>query len=235
MFDIVKAIHEALHTESTWAFVLTVAIAGGLLCGGVAWIVDKGYRNALAERSEHQQPALPAAQPEPPAAQVDDKPPTLADLFKSGFTNTMKMSGSTWNLRSADGASVLSGQTQVYLDFPANIKFIAFFIPRSEHSFTAATQLWSQVQTTFDSVAQQIQVQVRGFGNSTDLKDLAFSGRVFIYHEDQFTLRQLADLLDLYKVKGMSLEFMGPDFLGAQVIAWHHKHDRKQSDWNIVK
>lgn len=48
MFEIVKAIHEALHTESTWAFVLTVAIAGGLLFGGVAWIVDKGYRNALA-------------------------------------------------------------------------------------------------------------------------------------------------------------------------------------------
>jgi hypothetical protein len=49
MFEIVKAIHEALHTQSTWAFVLIVALIFGSISGGLAWIVDQGYKNTLKE------------------------------------------------------------------------------------------------------------------------------------------------------------------------------------------
>jgi hypothetical protein len=49
VFETVKAIHEAIHSESTWAFILTVVIAFALVGGIVAFIVDKGYKNAVAE------------------------------------------------------------------------------------------------------------------------------------------------------------------------------------------
>jgi hypothetical protein len=49
MFEIVKAIHEALHTQSTWAFVLIVALIFGSTSGGLAWVVDQGYKNTLRE------------------------------------------------------------------------------------------------------------------------------------------------------------------------------------------
>jgi hypothetical protein len=52
MFEIVKAIHEALHTESTWVFVICVALGGGLIAGSFAWIIDKGYKNAQKEAIE---------------------------------------------------------------------------------------------------------------------------------------------------------------------------------------
>jgi hypothetical protein len=55
MFEIVRAIHEALGTESTFVFVLVVVLVFGSLSGGAAYIVDKGYKNArTGERQSHE-------------------------------------------------------------------------------------------------------------------------------------------------------------------------------------
>ena len=51
MFEMVKAIHEALHIESTWAFVVVIAAAFALMSGSVAWVVDQGYKNSVREGS----------------------------------------------------------------------------------------------------------------------------------------------------------------------------------------
>jgi hypothetical protein len=99
-------------------------------------------------------------------------------------------------------------------------------VPRSEQSYVAASQLWDQVQPTFALVEKSISVQSGYLQNLTDLRDLTFSGRVFLYHEDNFSLRQLADLVDIYKSHGMALDFRGPGYLGDQVAAWYHSHDR---------
>lgn len=53
MFELVRAIHEALGIESTWAFVLVIAAIFAFLSGGAAWIVDKGYKNSLTYKTEH--------------------------------------------------------------------------------------------------------------------------------------------------------------------------------------
>jgi hypothetical protein len=47
MFDFVKAIHEALHIQSTWAFVAVIAFVFAVLGGSTAWIVDRAYKNSL--------------------------------------------------------------------------------------------------------------------------------------------------------------------------------------------
>jgi hypothetical protein len=170
----------------------------------------------------------PAKTPRKTSSVEDNKQPTLPDLFKSGFPNTLKLDGNSWGLVSKqDGTQILSGPTKVYLDFDAKTKFIAFYVPRSEHAYEAALGLWSQVPVTFDSV-QKSMVVTAGYGaNMTDLKDLTFSGRVFLYHEDMFNLRQLADLVDAYKSHEMALDFRGPEFLMSQVTAWYHQHGAK--------
>lgn len=55
MFEVVRAIHEAIRTESTLIFVLTIAGFFAVLGGGAAWIVDKGYKNTLKERQQIEQ------------------------------------------------------------------------------------------------------------------------------------------------------------------------------------
>jgi hypothetical protein len=55
MFEIVRAIHQALHTESTLVFVLVVAGVFAVLSGGTAYLVDEGYKNTqTVERQTHQ-------------------------------------------------------------------------------------------------------------------------------------------------------------------------------------
>jgi hypothetical protein len=53
MFEIVEAIHRALKTESTFAFVLVIAgvfaVGGGIL----GWLVDAGYKNSADYKKEH--------------------------------------------------------------------------------------------------------------------------------------------------------------------------------------
>ena len=66
MFEIVEAIHKALRIESTWAFVLVIALGTGGIGGVVAWIVDKGYKNSAEYKQSHQPPITPI----PPAPQT---------------------------------------------------------------------------------------------------------------------------------------------------------------------
>ncbi len=51
VFEIVEAIHKALHTQSTFVLVLVSFIVIGLIGGGVMWLIDIGYKNELQERA----------------------------------------------------------------------------------------------------------------------------------------------------------------------------------------
>jgi hypothetical protein len=56
MFEIVEAIHKALRTESTLAFVLVIAALFAVVGGAAAWVVDAGYKNSPEYRKEHEPP-----------------------------------------------------------------------------------------------------------------------------------------------------------------------------------
>jgi len=67
MFEMVKAIHEALHIESTWAFVTVIAVVFAIMSGSVAWVVDKGYKNSPEYRDQQiSGPATTMPQPNAP-------------------------------------------------------------------------------------------------------------------------------------------------------------------------
>jgi hypothetical protein len=64
MFEIVEAIHKALHTDSTWWFVTVVAVCFAVVGSGTAWLVDAGYKNSAEYKMSHQGPK----DPPPPTA-----------------------------------------------------------------------------------------------------------------------------------------------------------------------
>jgi hypothetical protein len=69
MYEIVEGIHKALRIESTWAFVLIIALGFGVVGGGIAWIIDLGYRNSAEYKADHPDPKAQAAVvPENPQA-----------------------------------------------------------------------------------------------------------------------------------------------------------------------
>jgi hypothetical protein len=57
MYDVIEHVHKALGIESTWAFVLVVALGAGLvaaLVGGFfGWVVDVSHKNSAEYKAEH--------------------------------------------------------------------------------------------------------------------------------------------------------------------------------------
>jgi hypothetical protein len=213
---------------------------GYMIVGSIGLIVSCGYW-WLAGRMIT--PAILSTAPTPsatPVPNLDEKPPTLLDLFKSDFGNTMKVTdqdGAAYQVRAPDGAKV-DVRRQVYMDFPARTKFIGFHIGRpvppsldfkAEKTVGACFQLLqiNAVQDSFDLFARNVGVMAGREGQMTTVQDLTFSGRVLIYHEEFLSIPQKAAIMSAYLAKHMDVQFMGDEYLGSQVIAWHQKHDPK--------
>jgi hypothetical protein len=45
--------------------------------------------------------------------------------------------------------------------------------------------------------------------------------------EEFLSIPQKAAILNAYGEKNLDVQFMGDEYLGSQVIAWHQKHDPK--------
>ncbi len=58
MFEIVEAIHKAIGTESTLVFVLVISVLFGAGGGGMAWLVDRGYKNSPEYAALHKAPTI---------------------------------------------------------------------------------------------------------------------------------------------------------------------------------
>lgn len=77
-----------------------------------------------------------------------------------------------------------------------------------------------------DELPKKIELGGGYKGEMTTLKELVFSGRVFLYHEGFLSIPQKADLIRVYKAKNYDVQFRGPEYLGDQVVAWHQQHDQ---------
>lgn len=50
-------------------------------------------------------------------------------------------------------------------------------------------------------------------GQMTNMKDLTFSRRVVLYHEDDFSIVQQAQIIQAFKANNSDVQLMGPDYL----------------------
>jgi hypothetical protein len=247
MFDMVKAIHEALHIESTWAFVLVVSLVFALMSGGVAWVVDKGYKNSLRAHSEaavpqahtSDSPPPPISAPSPPPTKApgtsppistpaaDEKPPTLASLFTSDFPSALKLTDNNTTVQKPSGES-LKIKAQIYADFSARTQFVGFYIPTFPDTYGVCLGLAGSVGSVIERLSKSVSVSGGYRDERNDLKELTFSRRVMLYHEDFLSIPQKAEIIKAYTALGLDVNFRGTDYLGDQVIAWRQKHDKQK-------
>ncbi len=157
-----------------------------------------------------------------------DKPPTLIDLFNTDFSSIGGVSDNGFNLSSTDGEVIHIGR-RIYLDFPAKSEFIGFYIPSSRKGFEACLALVDIVQPMITDLPNRIDVAGGDAGGVTRLRELTFSGRVFLYHEWPLSNKQKADLTEAYSAKGLDVQFRGTDYLKDQVIAWNQEHGARKS------
>jgi len=130
MFDAVEWIHRALGIQSTWLFVLTIALLAALLAalagGATAWVVDRAYRNSseykaappdpkspagasmMAQTTTATQQVTPAPQPTPPTAQTGTQTPshqktTSSSPKKGSMQPPTATSGNSLQFKAGDG------------------------------------------------------------------------------------------------------------------------------------
>jgi hypothetical protein len=174
---------------------------------------------------------------EPPYTAKDTEiPPTMLDLFLGDFPTTLRVSDDddSISIKFKDGA-VTKIKRRVYMDFDAKSRFVGFYVrasvPRERdltgaHTKDACVELVQHdaIQAALDHFQQNAAVIAGQSGQMTNMKDLTFSGRVFLYHDDFLSITQQAEIIKVYEQKHLAVNFRGPDYLGQKIIAWHQQH-----------
>ncbi len=205
---------------------------------------SKGGHQLQLSRPEPSQ--MPVAEPQTGTPLQDDKPPTLLDLFNRDFNTALTVTDQdshAWEVHAPDGAKV-EVRRRVYMDFPAKTKFVSFYVAKpvpppldfkGEKTFAACLQLLeiNAVQQSFEHFAKNVGVMGGRDGQMTTFQDLTFSGRVMIYHEEFLSIPQKAQIIEAYKKQNLDVQFMGDQYLGSQVTAWHQRNDLKKYEMKV--
>jgi hypothetical protein len=168
-------------------------------------------------------PSSSQSRPHPPNVPLKhlDAQPTLYSLFKHDFDSTVRISGPFTVKEKDTNKTIAEFDAQIYMDFPARSKFIGVYFPR-----TTPDETVKQCELFADYLQGILGMQMPEATSAfvgeemMSSKDLIFSGRVFIYHEDSLSLEQRASLEVLYKSKNLSVQFRGPDYLAGRILAW---------------
>ena len=180
---------------------IIVAIASSVLCAATWWF-------------------LIAARPIPRETEQAESPAqvTLEGLFRNDFDYTLRRSRNiTLTDSSGDRFTLLS---QVYLDFSGGSKFVGFLVPQGE----VTTVVGRHIAETYSELVGLVEEGVDISGGTTgqpqqfNAADLALSGRVYLYHHDHLTARQIADLEEYYEQKDLTLALRGADYLATRLI-----------------
>ncbi len=226
---------DALATRHWVASIAYLLVAVVFYLGGIKWPQIRSGATRIVRRRDaatNSQSTLP----------LDDKPPTLVDLFMKEFPNTLRSSDNedAITIKWQDGAEIKI-KRRVYMDFPAKAKFVRFYIPSATppsadmlsgaKTLVACLKLCETdaVQQAFEEISKQVAIGMGQGDQMTSIQDLTFSGRVLIYHEDFLSIPQKAEIIKAYQAKNMGVQFMGSDYLGTQVVAWHRQHDAKRA------
>lgn len=157
-----------------------------------------------------------------PAAQTTDaniQRLTLRELFNTDFNKYFRTSNE-FVFAFGDGREARLPYS-VMADFSARTKFVAFFVPHSQNALNDCHAIADNFEKTFEAVEEAVSVTARRDGevSSTDMKDLTFSGRVYIYHEDYLDLQQMAFLERIFTSKNAAVAFRGDGYLSSRWTA----------------
>jgi hypothetical protein len=139
--------------------------------------------------------------------------PTLVGLFKSDFPTALKLGNEI--TATIQGGGKVTFQQQVFQHYESNTEFIGFYVPATPDALRLIEWLSTGFRAEYEKLRRGIKVAAKSPGDLTHSlsETLAFTGRVYIYHESPITLRQAADLVDLYRAHGLHLVLRGSDYV----------------------
>jgi hypothetical protein len=145
-------------------------------------------------------------------------PKSLKDLFNEDFSNCLKFTNQC-SISSADGKNKTDVPWHICNDSTAGTKFLSLYIPRSPDSYNVCAALSDFPHQAIEHERKSgVEIQSKSPGDSShvDMKDLQFSGRVYLYDEALLSLTELGALEALYKSKNLFPQFRGSEYVTAR-------------------
>jgi hypothetical protein len=145
------------------------------------------------------------------------EPPTLLSLFMS----QVQPNSMLFKWEGYDDIPIAGTRSRIYFivyhDMTTNSKFLSFYVPRSVHAFDIIGFLATTYHSFFAELDAKHFAVAKGQGetSSVNSKELRFTGRVFVYHENDLTPKQVGFLWELFKKHGAEAQFRGSDHIMA--------------------
>lgn len=163
--------------------------------GALHWLDGRQYPNG-------ESPTLPT-------------PLSFKQVFDTDFSALWSFP-STYEFISQKHGTELRTYIRLLADFDGKSAFVAFFIPHNANQlsvYTTALLLSGSQGIIEQYVKNQYKVGLESSGTSrTWVSQLTFSGRIFLYHEDDLSKDQEAALYDAFKSHNLSVEFRGQQY-----------------------
>lgn len=162
--------------------------------------------------------------PNPVGKEAEEPEPTLLSLMDTSFPKLNKLWGKPI-LTFEDGSS-LQITSALYFDlFTSGAKFLGFHVPCSPRVLDACSAIAERATELGDALGNgglKVICKVPG-ENPQTISDLRYSGKVYLYHDDALTHKQMADVEDMFRSQQLAGVLRGPDFLTQAWIAWKQK------------
>jgi hypothetical protein len=201
-------------TRRTWKskYLFPVIVLGVLL----SYVAYRYHPAVRLSDSEITTPALRST-----AIKYYALPLTLKTIFDTDFDLVMSIDDD-FTLTIQQIHQPFTFRLRAFFDFLSNSIFVAIYVPSMPNSYMAASALVGIIPTLLKTLEQRYWVGLKIPGDSAETwsNNMKFSGRVFLYHEDDFSLTQLANLETRFNSIGESVEFRGQDY---RVLHWNEK------------
>lgn len=159
-----------------------------------------------------------------PVAKSETASITLRTLFEeTDFADFFRARGEA-TIENDDGTKTAI-EVQVYRDFSSKAMFLGLFIPHCDTTHQADptdAPCAKKTNAICKSFADHYSEAFKLTGNAsrggfigepmTSAKDLTFTGRIYIYHEDELEPEQIVALRALYLAKNVEVQFRGSTY-----------------------
>lgn len=149
---------------------------------------------------------------------LPDKLPELGELFKSDFKEgkgglrAIIDYGSKVDVVTGEKKETTEILYKIIKDFGSGAEFLSVYIPKSPHVIGLCELVIKEHKKWLTS--DPLGLEIGGGGVTSPLveKDLVFTGKVYVYHENSLTLTELGKLEDLYRTNGLKPQFRGSGY-----------------------
>jgi hypothetical protein len=138
-------------------------------------------------------------------------------LFENDFSDVMK-ARRDYTFRDKRTHKEVIITRQLYLDYGQKVKFVGFFVPSSGRKDRETRDACSFLAGHYE-IGFELEQEILGsvaLGQSTQVlgpTELAFMGRVYIYHEDLLSVQERAQIEKQFRSHGVSVVLRGPAYL----------------------